>query len=173
MDVIEANSSHVGYLSDFGSKSFIDAYQSTLPHAELKQYVSLAFSESSIRQEIDRAVATYFICRDSRLNPCGYAKLIQSPAPKSVSSDSHIELQRLYVDSEYRRLGIGKLLESHAESYAKSHNIHTIWLRVWEGNEVARDIYKNWGFTIVGDEPYEVGNEKRMVLVMQKYLSHS
>ena len=169
--VIEADSSHVEYLSDFGSKSFIYAYQCTLPQEELNKYISHAFSESTIREEINGLSATYFVCQDSELNSCGYAKLIQSPPPKCIHSDSHIELQRLYIDSDYRGQGIGKLLESHAESYALNRNIRDIWLRVWEGNVVAQEIYKKWGFTIVGNELYRVGKDQRTVLLMCKSLT--
>ena len=171
MNVIAADLSHVEYLSDFGRKSFIYAYQCTLPLEELNKYITHAFSESTIREEINGSLATYFVCQDSELNPCGYAKLIQSTPPKGINSHSCIELQRLYVDSDYRGNGIGKLLELHSESYAKNRNISDIWLRVWDGNTVAQDIYKKWEFTIVGEELYQVGEDQRTVLLMRKSLS--
>jgi ribosomal protein S18 acetylase RimI-like enzyme len=171
MIIIEADSSHVEYLSDFGSKSFIYAYQCTLPQEELKKYINAAFSESTILEELNGSLATYFICQEPKLSPCGYAKLIKSPPPKCVNSKSCIELQRLYIDSDYRGQGIGKLLESHAESYALNRNIRDIWLRVWEGNVVAQEIYKKWGFTIVGNELYQVGKDQRTVLLMCKSLT--
>ena len=171
MTVIEADSSHAEYLSDFGSKSFIYAYQCTLPLEDLNKYNNQSFSESTIREEINGLLATYFICQDSELNPCGYAKLIQSPSPKCLNSNSSIELQRLYVDSDYRGHGVGKLLELHSESYAINRNISDIWLRVWDGNTVAQDIYRKWEFAIVGKEQYQVGTDKRTVLLMSKSLS--
>jgi ribosomal protein S18 acetylase RimI-like enzyme len=170
MTVIEANASHVEYLSDFGSKSFIYAYQCTLPLEELKKYIQDAFSESTILEEINGSLATYFICQDSNSKPCGYAKLIQSAAPDSVQSDS-MELQRLYVDSDYRGHGVGKRLETQVETYSRNHDIHSLWLRVWDGNVVAQDIYKKWGFEIVGEEQYQVGEDQRTVLIMNKPIS--
>jgi ribosomal protein S18 acetylase RimI-like enzyme len=170
MTVIEADASHVEYLSDFGSKSFIYAYQCTLPLEKLKKYIQDAFSESIILEEINGSLATYFICQDSNSNPCGYAKLIQSATPDSVHSDS-MELQRLYVDSDYRGHGVGKRLETQVETYSSNHDIHSLWLRVWEGNVVAQDIYKKWGFEIVGEEQYQVGEDQRTVLIMNKPIS--
>ena len=172
MTIIEADPSHVEYLSDFGSKSFIYAYQSTLPLEELRKYIKSTFSEAAILEEINGSLATYFICQDSSLNPCGYAKLIQSPAPECINPGSCIELQRLYVESDYRGRGIGKLLESHAESNSRNRDIHNIWLRVWEGNTVAQAVYKKWGFTIIGEEQYQVGEDQRTVLLMCKPLSN-
>lgn len=171
MKVIDADSSHVEYLSDFGRKSFIYAYQCTLPLEELNKYINDAFLESTILEEINGSLASYYVCQDTELNPCGYAKLIQSPSPKCINSNNGIELQRLYVDSDYRGHGVGKLLEAHAESNARSRNIRVIWLRVWEGNVVAQEIYKKWEFTIVGEEQYQVGEDQRTVLLMHKSLT--
>ena len=171
MTITEADSSHAGYISEFGSKSFIHSYQCTLPLDELKKYTNVAFKKSNILEEINSSSATYFICQNSKSDPCGYAKLIQSPPPICINSNSCIELQRLYVDSDYRGRGVGKLLELHSESFAKTRNISDIWLRVWDGNTVAQNIYKKWEFTIVGDEQYQVGKHKRTVLMMSKSLS--
>ncbi len=168
--IIEADSSYVEYLSDFGSRSFIYSYQCTLPLDELKKYTNVAFAKSNILEEINSSFVTYFVCQDSNLNLCGYAKLVQSNPPKSMNSNNCIELQRLYVDSEYRGHGIGKLLELHSESTAKHRGISDIWLRVWEGNIVAQDIYIRWKFKIVGKELYQVGQDQRTVLLMRKYL---
>lgn len=170
MTVTEADLSHVEYLSDFGRKSFIYAYQCTLSLEELNKYINHAFSETTIREEILGSSATYFVCQDSELNPCGYAKLIQSPPPECINSHRCIELQRLYVDSDYRGRGVGRLLELHSEACAKNRNISDIWLRVWDGNTVAQDIYKKWEFTMVGKELYPVGEDQRTVLLMQKSL---
>lgn len=172
MQVIKANSTHVNYLSDFGSKSFIHAYQSTLPLEELKEYINVAFSKETILKEINGSSATYYICQDSELNLCGYAKLNQSPTSKCIDSDNSIELQRLYVDSDYRDKGVGKLLAKHVESIAQDKNMNNIWLNVWEGNTVAQAIYKKWGFKVVGEELYKVGKEQRKVLLMCKSLNN-
>ncbi len=170
MTIIEADSSHTEYLSDFGSRSFIHSYQCTLPLDELKKYTSIAFDKSNILKEINGSSVTYFICQDSSSTPCGYAKLVQSSPPEGINSNSCIELQRLYVNSDYRGHGVGKLLELHSELNAKNRNISDIWLRVWDGNTVAQDIYKNWGFIIVGKELYQVGIDQRTVLLMRKSL---
>ncbi len=107
--------------------------------------LQIGFSESTILEEIKGSLATYFICQDSNSKPCGYAKVIKSATPENIHSGS-IELQRLYVDSDYRGHGIGKLLETRGESYSRNRGIHHLWLRVWEGNVVAQDLYKKWGF---------------------------
>lgn len=171
MIVVTANELHVAYLSEFGGDSFIRAYERTLPQEELRKYVDVAFSESTILGEIDEGSATYFVCQDATGTPCGYAKLVDSHSPDCIDSTSSIELQRLYVDDNHKGCGVGKLLESHAVSFAHIQNICHIWLRVWDGNRIAQDIYRRWDYSVVGSEPYQVGEDERTVLVMLKSLS--
>lgn len=170
MNIVQADASHIEFISDFGSKSFIYAYQCTLPIEELRKYIDITFSKSTILEEINSTSVAYFICQDSDMNPCGYAKLVQSSIPEGIKSNSCIELQRLYVKSDYRGHGVGKLLELHAETYARNSNINAIWLRVWDGNVVAHEIYKKWKFEVVGNELYQVGKDHRTVLLMLKSL---
>ncbi len=169
--IVEADASHVPFLSSFGRASFIDAYKCTLPEEELKKYTDVAFSKSTILDEIEGTSATYFIYRDSKSNLCGYSKLLRSTPPKCINSDRCIELQRLYVDENHRAQGIGKLLSLHGEEHARSRGIRSIWLRVWEGNDLAQKKYIKWNYSVVGSEHYQVGGDGRTVVLMCKRLS--
>jgi ribosomal protein S18 acetylase RimI-like enzyme len=170
MKIVRADPSHVGYLSTFGKASFIHAYQCTLPQKELRAYVDAAFSESVILEEMKRELAIYFVCQDSRADPCGYAKLAGSAPPACIHSSGCIELQRLYIDSDHRGQGIGRLLACRAEAHTRCQNLKDIWLRVWDGNVMAQAIYRRWKYSVVGKEPYRVGEDQRSVLIMQKSL---
>lgn len=171
MRVHEASSADVEFLSGFGAESFIQAYSSALPGEALNDYVAEKFSESTIHEELNQRSIIYLVCRNEDDSPCGYAKLIESAIPGVIDSSQAIELQRLYVSSEYHGQGAGKLLEFHAVAQVIKQNKTHIWLRVWEGNQLAIQVYKRWGYEIVGDEPYQVGNEQRTVLLMQKPLA--
>lgn len=169
--IIEAGLAHVGFLSDFGSKSFVDSYKCTLPLKELQEYTRVAFAKDAISDEITDSSANYFICQDSASNPCGYSKLVLSKPPEFISPASAIELQRLYVDVDYRGHGLGKLLAVHSEMHVRNQAVRHLWLRVWEGNIAAQEIYSRWGYSIVGKEQYQVGEETRSVILMIKSLS--
>lgn len=166
--IIEADASHIKFLSDFGCTSFIEAYKRTLPLNELKKYTALAFSEKTILDEMNGSSASYFICHDEQSNPCGYSKLLRSSPPKCINPAHCIELQRLYVDEKLRSHGIGKQLSLHGESNAYNRGIHSIWLRVWDGNILAQQKYLKWNYSIAGKEQYQVGAEERTVILMCK-----
>lgn len=137
---------------------------------DLLRYTEQAFAKDKIVDEISAATAHYSICLDSDSQPCGYSKLIQSLPPACVGVGLQIELQRLYVAETHQRLGLGGLLLRHAESQSQAMGCQRIWLRVWEGNHLARNLYVKANFSIVGDEGYRVGDETRTVLVMKKDL---
>lgn len=168
--IIEADTSHIGFLSSFGSESFVDAYRSTLPLDELAAYTARAFKPSVIQDEIEHAKAMYFICQDSASTPCGYSKLLPSTPPACIDQDGSIELQRLYVDQNHKGKGIGRRLSQHGESAALQRSFRTMWLRVWEGNVAAQRVYLKWNYTVQGTETYQVGREARTVLLMSKAL---
>lgn len=168
--IVPADLAHAEFLSEFGGQSFIAAYSRTLSMHDLLRYTEQAFSKEKIIDEISAATAHYFICLDSDQRSCGYAKLIQSPPPACVGSGSQVELQRLYVAESHQRLGLGGLLLRHAEKQAQAMGCQRIWLRVWEENQIARNLYEKANFSVVGEEGYRVGDETRTVLVMKKDL---
>lgn len=167
-----AQASDVEFLASFGRQSFIDAYKSTLPLEELEIYTNEAFGKESIREEIEYSKALYFICQDSQFHPCGYLKLLPaSLPPKCIVPGASIELQRLYVDKNYRARGAGRLLALHGEANALKRGFRTIWLRVWDQNVVAQKMYLKWKYTVQGAEKYQVGHEERDVVIMSKKLA--
>jgi ribosomal protein S18 acetylase RimI-like enzyme len=170
--IIKADDSHAGFLADFGRRSFVDAYKETLSLRDLQEYTKDAFSKSNISAEINDPSVIFFVCKDIESNLCGYSKLILSPPPACIDPDRTIELQRLYVDERYRGQGIGKLLSMHAESHTGNRGFYSIWLRVWDGNIIARKIYSRWNYSMVGKERYQVGEDERIVILMRKILSN-
>ena len=56
------------------------------------------------------------------------------------------EVMDLYVDEEYRGLGVGKKLMQEAEEYFKKSGCDSMWLQVFEPNKNAHEVYKKYGF---------------------------
>ncbi len=166
--VIEADDSHMDFIAHFGSQSFVDAYKEALSLTDLKAYTQRVFSKATIAVELHDPAISFFICKDSKANLCGYAKLIQSPPPLCITANSPIELQRLYIDKPYRDQGAGKLLSKYAEAHILKEGFNSLWLRVWTGNNGAVQKYLNWNYAIVGEESYQVGQEQRSVILMHK-----
>lgn len=173
LDVVQANLSHVSFLSEFGKESFIDAYKVTLPMDELRTYVEEAFSEELIKHEIESSESIYLLCKNAKGAICGYAKYVDSEMPDHLMHDRAIELQRLYVQNDRRGKGVGRLLSRYGDSISQQKGFKTVWLRVWDGNTTAQQIYLKWGYAFCSEETYQVGREKRKVLIMVKHIQAS
>ena len=55
-------------------------------------------------------------------------------------------------------------------NYAQEHNYNLIWLTVWEKNMRALKLYQQFGFAIVGEEEFVLGQDVQRDYIMEKIL---
>lgn len=79
----------------------------------------------------------------------------------------------MYVDKDYRRQGIGKLLINAVLSYASTHQIINLFLTVTSSNQDAIKLYEHMGFVHYGVEKREIfyNNQYLDSYLMAYYLS--
>lgn len=81
-----------------------------------------------------------------------------------------MNIANVAVDSEFRRLGVGKRLMDSAVILARQNRMTTIYLEVRKSNEAAQELYRKVGFERGGvrknfyDHPKEDGLIMRMDL---------
>jgi len=56
------------------------------------------------------------------------------------------ELSDMWIEPEFRRLGIGRKLSDLAIDWLKMHPIHSIEIQVLVGNEASYKLYESMGF---------------------------
>lgn len=64
----------------------------------------------------------------------------------SVGLRKIIILNDLYVDKNFRQLGVGKMLLDEAKKFAIQNNIHKITLATGKENETAQSLYTKEGY---------------------------
>lgn len=168
MVIVSPGPSQVEELAALGRQAFISAYRVTLPERELLAYVREAFGVERLRHELQAENVCFFIARSDDNGIIGYIKILPSQLPACISSDSAIELQRLYVKEGFTGMGVGSRLLERGEKCAAQGNFDHLWLRVWEGNNRAIQMYLDRGYAVCGNDSYQVGIESRKVFVMQK-----
>ncbi len=68
----------------------------------------------------------------------GYLKLNTDTAQAENKNERDLlEIERIYILRNYKRLGLGTKLLDRAKEIAIAKNKNAIWLGVWEKNEVA------------------------------------
>ena len=74
----------------------------------------------------------------------GYAQIRESK--KSLKHAKHSYLGFMYVASEYRGLGINKLMMDNLIEWSKEHRVFDLYLDVYDENTAAISAYKKVGF---------------------------
>ena len=78
-----------------------------------------------------------------------------------------IEIDNFYVNEDKRGLGIGKKLLSYLVVIAINNHVVNITLEVRNSNEVARNLYKKFGFREVALRKFYYGDEDGILMEKQ------
>lgn len=78
-----------------------------------------------------------------------------------------MEIDNFFVDEDKRGMGIGKKLLSYLVVIAINNHVVNITLEVRVSNEVARSLYKKFGFREVALRKFYYGNEDGILMEKQ------
>ena len=78
-----------------------------------------------------------------------------------------MELDDILVKEEYRNKGIGNKLMSYLISIAISEKVINITLEVRKSNDIARNMYKKFGFREVAVRKFYYGDEDGILMEKQ------
>ncbi len=78
-----------------------------------------------------------------------------------------MEIDNFFVEESYRRCGIGKKLMSYLVAEAIDNHVLNITLEVRITNEIARNLYKNFGFREVALRKFYYGDEDGILMEKQ------
>lgn len=78
-----------------------------------------------------------------------------------------IEIDNLFVDEIRRKEGIGKKLMSYLVAVAINNHVINITLEVRISNEIARDLYKKFGFREIARRKFYYGDEDGILMEKQ------
>src|SRR4030095_1246503 len=156
-------------LSFIGEKTFVDTWKGTTSTENMRLYTEEIYSEATMRMELSDPVITYFVAFDDD-KLVGYVKLSRKQTLGDWISDRCMELCRIYVLSDYLDKKVGKVLMEASIDLAKSEQMESMVLGVWENNHRALAFYKKFGFEKIGEHPFMVGKQVDTDWVMRKKL---
>lgn len=146
-------------------QTFAEAFAEQNTHENIEAYTRSAFNLEQLQLELKQENARwFFLILDNK--KIGYTKLnLFRDSDENVVLDT-MELQRIYILKKYHGNGYGKTFIEHAMSVAKTHNISTIWLGVWEDNLNALAFYKRCGFREYGSHIFQLGGDSQRDILM-------
>jgi ribosomal protein S18 acetylase RimI-like enzyme len=101
---------------------------------------------------------------DNRL--VAYVQLRLDATSSLVCGERPVEIQRFYVDASHHGTGLAHHLMEHVLARAEAAGSAALWLGVWERNPRALAFYRKWGFDVVGEHIFNVGDDPQRDLVM-------
>ena len=97
----------------------------------------------------------------------GYFKINIHQAQTDIKDSDGMELERIYVLSEFQGNGHGRYMIQAAKEHARCKHKSYLWLGVWKKNKDAVRFYQENGFRIFGEHPYYIGNDRQMDWLMR------
>lgn len=153
-------------------ETFTETFSEYNTPENMKLYLDTSFNLEQLEKELTNQNSQfYFVYVEGDL--AGYLKVNLDDAQTEKMGEQSLEIQRVYIKSQYQKSGLGKLMVTKAEEIAKENNKHKIWLGVWEKNENAIGFYKNIGFIQTGDFTFYLGDEKQTDYIMTKELKEN
>ncbi len=153
-------------LLELSRKTFFDAFLHRNNAADMAAYSLTAFTLPKFENELSNPNSQfYFVWVDNAI--VGYLKLNYNFAQTEFQDPEALEIERIYVLSNFQGQQIGKLLIEFAIQTAIDQSLKYIWLGVWEHNTKAISFYKNKGFEQFGSHPFMLGNDEQTDILMR------
>ena len=156
-------------LVQIARKSFYDTFAQFPENSpeDLQSYLDKHYTVEALTAELAETDVAYFVAEiDGQL--VGYAKLKQNSREEGITGENPIELCRLYNLQEYIGKGIGKALMLKCLEFAKENQHDTLWLGVWENNDLAINFYRKFGFEKCGEHVFLFGDDPQTDWLMQR-----
>ena len=160
---------HLPQLQAISKQCFLETFAKYNTTENLNYYLQNNYSLNQLLQELqNKGSFFYFFKYDNQL--VAYLKINICPDQSDFNYEDTLEIERIYVLTEYKGKGIGKELMDFAIHKAIEFNLKKIWLGVWENNKPALKFYDKLGFYKINEHIFKLGNDNQTDYILQKDL---
>ena len=161
-----------GLLAELGRQTFSDSFAADNTPENMAAYLAEAFSPARQAAELAEPGTSFLIAETQEAGgsgqPVGYARLKAGPAPACITGRRPLEIARFYAATAWIGQGVGPALMQACLAEAARHGCDCLWLDVWEQNPRAIAFYRKWGFAVVGEQTFQLGDDLQHDLLMQR-----
>ncbi len=156
-------------LIEIGRNTYFDTFRKFNTAETMSAYLDEAFNKDKIAAEAANPGSFFYFCEIEK-SIAAYFKLNMVPYQSDINDPESLELERIYVLSEYKGRGLGSKIIEFTETFAVENNCAKIWLGVWEKNSAALEFYAKMGFNKCGEHNFRMGEELQTDYILEKYL---
>jgi len=169
ISVSKAKSGNLEVLVAISRETFFEAFSADNTTENMNSYMEANLTAETLAVEMANPESLFYLAHDGD-EVIGYLKLNIGKAQTEPLGDTRIEIERIYVKSQYHGKKVGQLLYEKALEVAKERHKTEIWLGVWEHNPKAIRFYEKNGFTPFDTHTFILGNEVQTDILMKKPL---
>lgn len=159
----------VEQLIKISEKTFDETFRADNSPENMAHYLETAFTVEKMTRELNNAESQFFFAMSDE-KVAGYLKVNIGATQSESMGDDKLEVERIYIDQDYQKQGIGKVLMNLAIDIALENNKTAIWLGVWEKNPNAIGFYEKAGFVQTSSHSFFMGDEEQTDLIMVKVI---
>lgn len=165
----KASTEDLETIQNVGRETFYETFSKHNSDDEMQKYLDESFASEKLRRELNTSDSQFFITWENE-NPIGYLKVNSGKSQTELQDENSLEIERIYVKSEYHGKKVGQILYNKALEIALQEKKKYLWLGVWEENVRAVNFYKKNGFVEFDKHIFKLGNEEQTDLMMRKLL---
>jgi diamine N-acetyltransferase len=153
-------------LSVLAERTFRTAFAASNTAANMQLHCATTYGHALQLAEIRESRREAWIA-EAHAGLVAYVLLRFDATSPMISGERPVEIQRFYVDASHHGAGLAHQLMAHVVARAQAAGSTALWLGVWERNPRALAFYKKWGFDVVAEHIFRVGNDPQRDLIMR------
>ena len=154
-------------LSVLAEATFRTAFAESNSAANMQLHCAGSYGQALQLAEIrESSRETWVAEADSRL--VAFVQLRLDAESPMISGERPVEIQRFYADASHHGTGLAHQLMAHVLARAEAAGCAALWLGVWERNTRALAFYRKWGFDVVGEHIFKLGEDPQRDLIMRR-----
>lgn len=167
----EVKKSDLKLLQEIGRQTFKETFEHENTESDMEEYLRTSFHDDKLISELTNPGSKFYFATISE-KVIAYLKINTGQAQTEKVFTNGLEIERIYVLSEYQGKKVGQLLYNKAIEIAKSGNYDIVWLGVWEHNQKALNFYKKNGFEPFDQHIFKLGEDEQIDILMKLELNN-
>lgn len=165
-NIVQVNPADVFELQKIGRDTFFETFSAENDPSDMSKYLEVGFSIKKLSSELKNPDSLFYFAKlDGYV--IGYLKINFGLSQTELKNEASLEIERIYVLSQYHGKQMGQSLFEKAIQIAKEKNVNYVWLGVWEKNVRAINFYKKNGFVEFDKHLFILGNDEQTDIMMK------
>ncbi len=126
-------------------------YPSIISREQIAYMLNGRYTDEKLSRYLDSSTQWCWLLRESNQS-IGYVSCALAPRP------DQLKLEQLYLLSEHKGRGLGKLMMNHVFAWARQHHCRSVWLTVNKNNVDSIAVYQKTGFYVREEAQFDIGH---------------